>query len=654
MIRSVDGAPVATSVVQTLTDLIRHRGPDDEGFLLWQRNLGARVYAGKDTALASRHAHDLIDLPTVDNWQVALGHRRLSIVDLSPAGHQPMVHQPTGLVVTYNGEIYNYLELRQELEGCGHRFVSRTDTEVLLAAWAEWGAACLPRLNGMFAFALLDPRGGGTLHVVRDRFGVKPLYWARVDEVLAFASEIKQLRSLPAFAPRLDRGTVRDYLAAGLLDHTRYTFDENIQQLLGGEHGVVRLDDPQPAIQITRWYELRPRACPSSEVEVRTRFRELLTDSVRLRLRADVPVGSCLSGGLDSSAIVCLAHQVLGEQATHSGQVTVTACFEDKRYDEWRFAEQVVRKTGSRAVRVWPDVDGLRANIDRNLWHMDEPYGSTSQFSQWCVFEGAAKAGLKVMLDGQGSDEQLAGYSGNDAALMTGLLRRGAGARAVREAYSFRRRHGLWPLAQSILAVRTLVPKLDTLLPARLKAASASPEWLKLNAPSHYEAALPRDLNDSLSSQTTSTSLPALLRYEDRNSMAWSIESRVPFLDYRLVEFLAGVPDYMKLRGGVTKRVMRDALSGVLPNDIRDRRDKMGFVTPEEVWLRETATGWFKQGVEATLDRLPDVFHPERVRKVLDSVITGRAPFSFDLWRILCLGLWLNMGTGISRSIAHV
>ena len=642
VVRCAGTAPAPTWPLVTATHIVRHRGPDDEGYLLWRGGCPPRVYAGPETSSPSREARRLANLPSLAEWRVGLGHRRLSILDLSPAGHQPMVHQRTGLCVAYNGEIYNYVDLRRELERHGHTFVSGTDTEVLLAAWAEWGPDCLHRFNGMFAFVLLDPRGGGTLHAVRDRFGVKPLYWARVGQFLLFASECKQIRSLAGFSPRLDRSTARDYLASGLLDHTRYTFDEGIQQLLGGERSTLNLSVPDPRLEIMRWYELKAEPWNGSDADAALAVRECLTDSVRLRLRADVTVGSCLSGGLDSSTIVCFAREALERQGSEPAQVTVTACFEDHRYDEWRFANLVVADTGAHSVRVWPLFGRLQAELDWMLWHMDEPYASTSQFSQWCVFAAAADAGLKVMLDGQGSDEQLAGYGGSTkTAMLTGVLRGARPLAFTREVLALRRERGRLPIAEIILAMRNLIPLLDAVLPSRVRTVAEAPDWLRLDAPSRIPSEPPQDLNASLRRQTLSTSLPALLRYEDRNSMARSIEARVPFLDYRLVELLAGLPDRLKLRGGTTKVVLRDATRGVLPEAVRQRRDKMGFVTPEEIWLRETSHEWFRSGVEAAVEYAPELFNLDRVRKMLDDVVAGRAPFSCAPWRILCMGRWL-------------
>lgn len=635
--RDAQTLPLAVATRQ-----VRHRGPDDEGYLLWHPGEPARVFAGEESSPKTREAKRLALLPPRAPWQVGFGHRRLSIIDLSPGGHQPMVHRHSGLGIAFNGEIYNHVELRADLERIGHRFLSHSDTEVLLAAWAEWGPACLDRLNGMFAFVLLDPRDGGTLHAVRDRFGVKPLYWAVVGDLIAFASEIKQIRALPGYTFAPNEGSVRRYLTDGRLDGSSDTMHDGVHQVRGGERAVVDLRNANAPVKLTRWYRFAAADATSDLAEASTRVRELLTDSVALRLRADVPVGSCLSGGLDSSAIVCLAHRDLASRDTHAGQVTVTARHADAAFDEWNYAERVIRATNATPVSVWPTSAELLLNIDALLWHMDEPFGSTSMFSQWCVFRGAAGAGLKVMLDGQGSDEQLAGYGGNDTALYTGMLRRGSVLRLASEIRAYRQQHGALPLGQMILSLRNVMPIVDTLLPSRLRVAPSAPAWLRRSARDGGDDTPPLDLQDSLRRQTFETSLPVLLRYEDRNSMAWSIESRVPFLDYRLVEYLAGLPDELKLHRGLTKVVLRSAIADVLPAVVRDRRDKMGFVTPERAWLGEMPGDWVREQVRYAIDASQGLLHPDAVMREVDDILTGRRPFSFLPWRFICLGRWLR------------
>ena len=634
--------PASTHPVVRSTRIVKHRGPDDEGYFLWNKNSGGTIYADEDTAVTTRRDKDLRPLPAGSDWTVAFGHRRLSIVDLSSAGHQPMTHRPTGVTINYNGEIYNHVELRAELERAGHTFESHCDTEVLLVAWVHWGAAALSRLNGMFSFVVLDPRDGGTVHAVRDRFGVKPLYWARVGDMIALASEIKQIRALPGFAPRLDEAAASDYLAYGLVDHSARTLDAGIQQVRGGERLVVRLGRQPLEVERHRWYHLTPRASTSPS-RAADDLRDLLTDSVRLRLRADVPIGSCLSGGLDSSAIVSLARRALSDHGTSAGQITVTARFADPRFDEWQFARLVIEQTGANSVEVWPSFDRLRVELDRQLWFMDDPFGSTSMFSQYCVFEGAAGAGLKVMLDGQGSDEMLAGYGGSDAPLYAGLMRRGALLRLCREVLAFRRRQGAVPLSQLILAARNVFPALNALLPARVRAHPPAPSWLRASPALELPMGTSRDLGAHLEDQLLATSLPALLRYEDRNSMAWSIESRVPFLDYRLVEYVAGLADELKFHRGLTKVVLREALTDVIPEPVRTRRDKMGFVTPEREWLRGEGRSWFLEGIREAADAAPGLLDGHAIVREAEEIADGRRAFSFMPWRVLCFGRWLKL-----------
>jgi len=641
LVRSDVHAEASTIPLVKATREVRHRGPDDEGYLLWQAGEAPRVFAADQSSPAARRARRLPQLAARGSWQVGFGHRRLSIVDLSPGGHQPMLHRDTGLGIVYNGEIYNHVELRGDLEAMGHHFTSHSDTEVLLAAWAEWGPACLDRLNGMFAFVMLDPRNGGTLHAVRDRFGVKPLYWARVGEFLVFASEIKQIRSLPGYRFIPNAVALRRYLTGASLDRTSDTMHAGIHQLRGGERASVDLRSPHDSLEIARWYRLKGDAFTGDLDEAAKQVRDLLTDSVALRLRADVPVGSCLSGGLDSSTIVCLAHRDLTARETHAGQIIVTARHSDAKFDEWQYAQQVVRITGATSVSVWPTSAQLVSDLDSLLWHMDEPFGSTSMFSQWCVFRGAAEVGLKVMLDGQGSDEQLAGYGGNETALYTGLLRGAKMLRLASEVNAYRRHHGSLPIAHLILSLRNLMPGIDALLPKRVRVAPNAPPWLILRELNDGDIP-PIDLRDALRRQTLETSLPVLLRYEDRNSMAWSIESRVPFLDYRLVEFLAGLPDEMKFRRGVTKVVLRRAMTGVLPEAVRDRRDKMGFVTPEQTWLSELPANCVREQVHAVIDTAPNMLDAGLVMRQVDDIMMAREPFSFLPWRFICLGRWLR------------
>ena len=626
------------------SSIIRHRGPDDEGFLTWTPGGKPKIWAGGDTAKSTFDHYKYEYLAPETEFRVALGHRRLSILDLSPAGHQPMVHAETGVSMVFNGEIYNFAEIKLELEAKGYTFYSHSDSEVLLLAWVEWGKACLPKLNGMFSFVILDPRNGGKVFAIRDRFGVKPLYWTKLNGRVIFCSEIKQIRVADGYRLSINKEKVFQYLAHGLVDTDEQTFDTEVYQLKGGTFAEIDLVSGNGDVKIERWYHLKPKAWTGTEALAIDNFRALLQDSVRLRMRADVPVGSCLSGGLDSSAIVCLARRVLEDLGDHKGQKTVTACYSDPRFDEWKFAEEVVKQTEAEPHRIFPSFDRLTKEFETLLWHQDDPFPSTSMFSQWCVFAGAAEVHLKVMIDGQGSDEQLAGYGGNDLALYIGLLKKGKYGALWSESRNFKKTKGHYPIGFVLGALQDCLPKWSLkMFPAKYRVVK--PEirsWLKVPT-EQIQRAQYDSLQSGLIAQVLGTPLPSLLRFEDRSSMAWSIESRVPFMDYRFVEFTLGLPENFVYKDGLRKTILRKAMRGVMPDMIVDRTDKMGFVTPEELWLREEGTAWFRERVTTTLDRHPEYFDRAETLKILDDMVTGKIGYSFVIWRVICFGQWMRM-----------
>ena len=372
---------------------------------------------------------------------ISLGHRRLSILDLSKAGAQPMEDATGQFAVTYNGEIYNYLEIRGDLERLGVRFRSHSDTEVLLEAYKAWGDACLDRLNGMFAFAISDqPRN--RLFCARDRYGEKPFLFHRAREGFAFASEYKALLLDPEIP--LDYDEWRLIRAAHNpstgLDADRQTVFNAVEQLLPGEAMFVDLQSLD--CRIWRYWQIEPGDLRENadERDVFAEFRDLLTDAVRLRLRSDVPVGSCLSGGLDSSAIVCLIRELLGDDAPYN---TFTGRFPGTSADEWQFAEQIIGRTGVAAHVTEPTVERFVDDLPEFMWHNELPVGSSSQFAQWCVFRLAAEHGVTVLLDGQGADEALGGYEQYFRFYVQALRERGETDRLSRELPQIRARYPL-------------------------------------------------------------------------------------------------------------------------------------------------------------------------------------------------------------------
>ena len=613
---------------QSRLDLIAHRGPDGAGWREFESGAGP----------------------------VALGHRRLAIIDVSGAGLQPMSDASGRFHLIFNGEIYNYLELRSELQEKGRRFTSASDSEVLLAAFETWGEDCLNRLFGMFSFLIWDERDK-KLFAARDRFGIKPLYMVGNAHGVAFGSEIKQLLGLPGVSTCMNLARVHDFLASGISDHTAETMFDDVVQLRGGE--CVCIDTsrsssrrPEPR----RWYDLvKPN--PDlfiSEAEAAEQFRDLLQNSVRMHLRSDVPVGSCLSGGLDSSAIVCLMSDLLDREGRGSAVHTISACYAEKSVDEKPFMETVVSQTNASPHYIFPKAEDVFARASDITWHQDEPFGSTSIFAQWCVFEEAKRSGIKVMLDGQGADEQLAGYHASFPIYMTSLLKQNRYLMLLRTILERRRMHGVEVREQ---LGRYLAPHLPASL-ARLVSRSSAPltqhNWMgsellrtQGNPAGAFQVAIDRlelepatDIASLCVAITYASNLQLLLHWEDRNSMAHSIEARVPFLDHRLVEFSIGLGNQHKIVGGDTKRVLRRAMRGILPETIRQRRDKLGFSTPEETWFRGPLKGAIEDGIEGTLKRYPDLLDAKATRALAADMLEGRRPVDFSLWRIANMDLW--------------
>jgi asparagine synthase (glutamine-hydrolysing) len=644
------GEPASEQRIRLMTDRVAHRGPDADGFALIDTR-GSDVWTG-DRA-KPRSPFDL-----------ALGHRRLSIIDLSDAGKQPMSSSDGSCWVVYNGEIYNYRELRAELAMLGHAFRSATDTEVLLAAYREWGSEFLRRCNGMWGFALWDSTKR-ELFCARDRFGVKPFYYAYGDDWFVFGSEIKSLLAHPRVARRPNDAIIYDYLSLKLADHTDETFFAGIHRLPAGSTLVYR---PGSAPEIRRWWDLNVafdmRAEPVAEARAIRRFAELFEDAVRLRLRADVPIGTCLSGGLDSSSIVTTANHLmfdelaLPRELVGDRQRTFSACFDDPRFDERQYIDRVVAQTGASSYRVFPSGEKLWDELPRVLAQMDEPFHSTSQYSQYNVFRLARESGVTVTLDGQGADELMAGYPGYHGVMLATLMRSGALLAAGREAYATWRHSGRGRSATELAlrAVYGLVPHhvstpirtalapyvgartpegrslavIDRELHARF--AERRIEWIA------QRSASMSDLGAKLYADVFKFSLPALLRYEDRNSMAFSIESRTPLLDYRLAEHIFSLPLSMIIRNGWTKWVFRKALDGRLPREVQWRKDKMGFVTPEAIWMRQGKAHISEMLEHASASR--GYLDVAQLRAQLEQ--PARGLFYTDVFRWYILELWMR------------
>jgi asparagine synthase (glutamine-hydrolysing) len=546
--------------VRRMIALQRHRGPDGEGFY--------------------------------DSDGASLGHCRLAILDLSDAGHQPMADSSGRCWITYNGEIYNYLELAEELRKLGHSFKGHSDTEVLLNAYRQWGPSCLERLRGMFAFAIWD-EVEHRLFAARDRLGIKPFhYWTDGHDRFAFASEFKALLD---FLPerRVNLPLAKDFLAWNLLDHVPdETMVIGIRRLPAAHAMIWRSGE---GISVWRYWQLQV----SDELEVPAlerpalvkEFRERFCETVSIHLRSDVPVGSCLSGGLDSSSIVCAVSSELRRRNAwrEDWQHTFSACFDDPRLDERPYIQAVTEATQCKPHFVFPRGERLAEEMDRWLWHQEEPVGGFGVYSQYCVARLAREQGTKVLLDGQGADEQLAGYRKFILVYLQQLLRARRYTRALSESI-------LFFSSPEILRTSSFMDGRRYLLHSASEVDLLWPGGSKPERP--RTLLLGNSLGPRIEADMTQFSLPVLLRYEDRNTMAFGVESRVPFLDHVFVEWLATLPADMRLSGSWTKRILREALVGILPERIRRRKSKLGFSTPESAWLAGPLAKWLKDTLE--------------------------------------------------------
>ncbi len=570
----------------------------------------------------------------IRDGRVGLGHRRLAIIDLSDDASQPM-RSATGCEVILNGEIYNYLELRAELASSGAAFRTSSDTEVLLAAYDRWGVDCLRRLNGMFAFAIYDP-SRRTLLLARDRFGEKPLYYHRAaDGTFLFASEIKAILANPEVRARADGRSVYRFLRHKLSELEPATYFEGIVALPPAHYLELRVDDGLVALR--RYWRLDGSVQdPRPHNELVAAYRDLLEDSIGIRLRADVAVGSSLSGGIDSSAVV--GYLALGRHVKR--QHTFSARFPGWRLDEGRYIADVTALSGARSHEVEPVPDP--ADLEKVIWHQDQPFGSLSIYAQWSVMRLAREQGVTVLLDGQGADETLAGYHFYFAALFRFLLRTGRWLELAREMRGFSAAHGRARLKS--LAFYAMPESAARLLRSLRSGPGISPTFSRSQraaaSPRAYAPHFRTDLDDMLASTLIETMLPGLLRYADRNSMAFGREVRLPYLDHRLVELAFSLPWEMKLRRGQTKRVLREAMSDYLPDSVRGRRDKVGYAPPQAAWLRGPLREWAEDLLASQRFAEREWNDAPAVRAMWRAFRDGKDELDGDVWRFLSVEAW--------------
>ncbi|MGO4343141.1 asparagine synthase (glutamine-hydrolyzing) [Pedococcus sp. 2YAF34] len=609
------GRAAGVGAVKAALDALKHRGPDDIG-------LEQRVVAGRE---------------------VVLGQTRLAVIDLTSGGHQPMVSSDGRHLLVFNGEIYNYRELRRELEAAGRTFATRSDTEVLLVAWQHWGRDCLPRLRGMFAFALLDI-AQGTLTCVRDPFGIKPFHYTRAGGGFSFASELPALVDLVSRPFELNHRQVYRYLHLGFYDESAETFVAGIEKLRPGSLLVFDIETGRLSDQERWWWPSVEERRDLTFDQAADQLRELVLDSVRLHLRSDVPLGTALSGGIDSSVIVGAMRHVAPDAEVH----TFSYVARSSPVNEEPWVDLMNAHVGAVPHKVVATSAELLRDLDDVIRAQGEPFGSTSIYAQYRVFRAAHDAGVTVTLDGQGADELLAGYAGYPGYRVRSLLSQGRLADVVRFACGWSAEPGRTPAALAAATAAQVVPRRSRdrvrLVTARTRVMTR-PEDLDLRTTGQLVGDPPRGrhLATVLRDGLVDRGLEALLRHADRNSMAFSIESRVPFLHVDVAEFLLTLPeDYLVSEQGQTKRVLRAAMRGVVPDAILDRRDKIGFETPQGSWMQTLGLdldAWL-EGVQDYPYVDVDALRP----RVTDWLAGRRSPLDEDVvWRLLNFSRWREL-----------
>jgi asparagine synthase (glutamine-hydrolysing) len=590
--------------ITTMRSTLSHRGPDDHGEL----NQGA----------------------------IHLGFNRLAILDLSSAGHQPMPSADKKLWIVFNGEIYNYIELREELIRVGHAFHSQSDTEVILAAYREWGVHCLERFNGMFAFCIYDA-DQKKLFIARDRLGIKPLFYYASKDFFAFSSEIKALLVLGI--PRLPNDQIiHDYLTKGIYDHTDETFFAQVRQLPAGHFMLI---DASLRIELTQYWDLVTRSKQYAHVDHQAELRKLLTDAVRMQLRSDVPVGLHLSGGIDSNTLAVFTQQQL---KTMGGELrTFTHCFNDTRFDERKYVEEMAAVLQCKQSFSYFLPSDIEPTLFQGLYHQDQPFGGVATLG---YMEGAfhikEKEHVTVVLEGQGGDELFAGY----AKYMNAYLRdvsesdpaafeREVAAISTRTGKSV---HDIIASAEATGEFRHVDDTKST-APECVAPAFLEKHERTITLPTPFASHL---LNAQYH-DVKYLKIPRVLRFNDHMTMAAAVELRVPILDHRIVELAFATPAELKIHNGLGKHALRELTSGVIPDSIR-LRSKVSVVTPQGEWLKTDLHAFVTALITSPSFVKRPYFDAKAVQKRYEVFCADpNPPNSFFVWQWIMLELWLRM-----------
>lgn len=616
-----------TQRISVALDALRTRGPDDNGTLFF------------DQRASITPAEQAIGV---------LGSRRLAILDTSSAGHQPMTSADGSVSVVFNGEIFNYVELRDELRALGHSFRSQSDTEVILAAFRQWGVSCIRRFTGMFAFGLLN-HARRELFLARDPFGIKPLYYATAKGQFAFASQISALLGLFDLPRRPNTDRLHEFLVAGWVDHGDETLFSDIHQLAPGHTAQLSLDTPHE-VRIRRSWEI-PQSSERkiSFEDAADEFRSIFLKSVKLHLRSDVPVACALSGGLDSSSIVSSIRHTQGKDyPLHTFTFVASSGGKDLEWSEEPWADLVGKHTNATMHKVHASLDSLRDEFEGFLLNQDSPVWSPVVWTQQQIFKAAHEEGFKAMLSGQGSDEVLAGYNRHIAARAASLLKGGRLVAAKRLIENASQLPGVTKMTFTRSALVDTAPAWLRNLKGRI-SLNITPwmnaGWFESHSDWHPHFERGTDvLKSVLRDDLKRSPLPALLRYEDRNSMAYSIDNRLPYLTPEIVEFVFALPQkYLVSDSAECKSLLRYAMRDIVPAQTLARKDKQGFPVPVVEWLQQLRP-WAEQWLGEAA-KLP-IFSAPVLRQTSARFFSQSQPSvaeAFLMWRWIFTAGWVKV-----------
>lgn len=599
---------------------LKHRGPDHQGFESYKNNYGSLL----------------------------LGHTRLSIIDLSDSGQQPMVSHNGRYNIIFNGEIYNYKEIRYELSKEGVIFKSDSDTEVLVEAWSKWGMSCLEMLKGMFAFVIYDTEKN-SLTCIRDPFGIKPFYYNINSKKFIFSSEISSVNILLDSNKDFNYQTIYDYLVFGHYDNNTSTFYKNIFNLMPGCYLEVELGDIIN-YKIGKWFELSTKE--NSKItfnDATQKLKNMFLENIKLHMRSDVPLGIALSGGVDSSAVACAVRTLFPNLEIN----TFTYVAKNSDVDEENWADKINNHINAIPHKIIVNPIELANDLTELISAQGEPFGSSSIYAQYRVFKLAKKSGITVLLEGQGADELFAGYHGYPGSRIKSLIEKKQYFKLISFVFNWAKWPGRNYKKALVHFFQAITPQSLEVKALKIIGRDPFPEWIKKDKlancnikfnsynQSYHKNHQGRSLTEILKSSLIGNGLMSLLRHSDRNSMHWSMESRVPFLTSDMAQFALSLPEnYLISEKGETKSIFKSAMRGIVPDDILDRKDKIGFQTPELEIMKH-----IYESNKNVLEHLKSIhfINFELCKKEYEDMMNGNKKYTFLAWRLLNLSIWLKI-----------